>query len=142
MAKRFGNDDLLWVRRGGVYYPILGQQNLGHTGSTATIDTSDKTTGGYATEGPGVTSMQISLEVTPDLPDTNGFEYVEALFTSKAAETYQIRKGGLAGNGTTDVQFECSMFVLSKSKTSNKNGVRTVSLTFGLAAAPTIDRTT
>jgi predicted secreted protein len=142
MAKRFTNDMLLWVRRSGVFYPVLGQQNLGHSGSTATIDLSDKTTGGYGTEGPGVTSMQITLEVTPDLPDVNGYEYVESLFTSKTAEVYQIRKGGLAGNGTTDVQFECSMYVLNKSKTAPKNGVLSVSLTFGLAAAPTIDRTT
>ena len=142
MGKRFGNDDLLWVRRSGFFYPILGQQNLDHSGSTATIDLSDKTTGGYGTEGPGVTSMQITLGITPDLPDTNGFEYVESLFNSKTAEVYQVRKGGLAANGTTDVQFECSLYVLSKNKSSPKNGVRGVTLTFGLAAAPTIDRTT
>lgn len=141
MAKRFGNDDLVWINRSGTYYPLLGQQSLSQSGSTSTIDISDKTSQGYATEAPGLTSMQLTFDITPDLPDVNGFEYLETLFTSKQAELFQIRKNGLAGNGTTDVQFQASCYVLNKSKSSAKNGVRTVSITLGIAAAPTIDRT-
>ncbi len=145
MGKRYGKDDWLWVNRGGTYYPIKGQKDLSRSQSRATVDLSDKTTGGWNTEGPGNKTSQITVTVTPNYPDTNGFEWVEQLWESGEPELFQIRGKGALGNGVSaalggDVQWECSHHVLNLALTSAEGAPRSFSITLGMAAAPTINR--
>lgn len=140
MAKSFGNGFLLWVNRAGTFYCPNGQQTLSKTQSAATIDIGDKNSAPYNLEAPGLLSLGLSLDVWPDLPDVNGFEWIFGLSVSQASERFQIRRNGLAGNGTTDVEFDALMYVLACDKTLPRNGVNGYSVRLGLAGVPTQNR--
>jgi hypothetical protein len=140
MAKKFGNSYLLWINRGGTFYPISGQQSLSKPQSAGSIDIGDKNSAPYTLEAPALLSVGITGEVWPDLPDVNGFEYLYSLLLSQAAEFFQIRQNGLLGNGTTDVEFHASMYVMGADKTLPRNGVNGYSIKLGLAAVPIINK--
>jgi hypothetical protein len=113
---------------------------LSKTQSAATIDIGDKNSAPYNLEAPGLLSLGLSLDVWPDLPDVNGFEWIFGLSVSQASERFQIRRNGLAGNGTTDVEFDALMYVLACDKTLPRNGVNGYSVRLGLAGVPTQNR--
>lgn len=146
--KRFANDDRLWINRGGTFYMVKGQRNMGRTRSRTEIDMSDKDSDGYDLSAPANQKVQITLEVTPDYPDVNGFEYIHDLSSSNppVAEFFQIRKNGAAGNATSaklggDLLFHGSCYVINCNETSNKDGVRSYAVTLVLGAKPILDIT-
>lgn len=139
MAKKMGNNYRLWVNTTATQALVKGQQSLSQSGSSATIDTSDKDNSPYGTVAPGNFDMTISFELFPDLPDTTGYTRMETLFLTQAAEEFQIRKGGASGADPADVVFEASCYVLSFAKSYGKNDVVKVTGTLGLATAPTVN---
>lgn len=140
MAKSFGNSRLLWINRSGIFYAINGQQSHSKTQAGSTIDIGDKNTAPYELTAPTSLAVSISGEIWPDLPDVNGFEWLFALSLSQAQERIQIRRGGLAGNGTSDVLFDAFMYILQCDENAPRNGVVGYSYRLGLAATPTVNR--
>lgn len=140
MAKKFGNDTLLWINNGGTFYLPSGQQTLTRSQSSSSIDIGDKNSAPYNLEAPTLISVVPAIDIWPDLPDVNGFERIFALSISQQPEIFQVRRNGIAGNGTTDVIFACSLYVMGCDATFPRNGVEGYSVKFGLAAVPTINR--
>jgi hypothetical protein len=115
VAKKLGNDYRLWIESAtpGTYNMIKGQQDLSINRNGATIDTSSKDDFPYGTSAPGLRSLSIPFALIPDLPDATGYTRLEtqALAATAQAVNFQIRKGGTTGNGTTDLVFQCSMYI-------------------------------
>lgn len=141
MPKFDASADWLWVQSATptVFNFPRGQSDLNHSASRSTIETSDKASYPDKTYAVTERDRSISLTVRPDYPDVNGIARMEALFNSGAAEVYQVRKNGAAGNGTTDRIFECSMVISQFNKTHNKGELRSIAITLVPAAAATID---
>lgn len=141
MSKKLGNDYLLWIESAtpGTYNLIAGQQNLSMSGQAGFFDTSTKDDSGYATQAPGLRAGSINFECIPNLPDANGYTRMEtrALAAPQAATLFQIRKGGSAGNSTTDVVFAASMYIGDWSTSFGQNDAVKTTATLSLASAPT-----
>jgi hypothetical protein len=63
----------------------------------------------------------------------------QALASTAAAVKFQIRKGGTTGNGTTDLVFECSMYITDFNHSFGQNDSVKATGTLVAAAAPTTD---
>ena len=75
MAVLLGNNYMLWVESStpGTFNMLKGQGTLADSRSQATIDTSDKTSSGYATSAYGLITLKLSLDVRVNLPDASGY---------------------------------------------------------------------
>ncbi len=142
MAKKLGNDYLLWVESAvaGTYNLVKGQQSLSITRDAGSIDTSTKDDAGYGTSAPGLKSLKISLDMIPNLPDANGYTRLETLCSATPAAPFnaQIRKGGATG-GTGDVVFAGSVYGNISSSEFGQNDAVKAKAEFTAAAAPTTD---
>lgn len=142
MAKGLGNNYYLWLESStpGTYNYIKGQRNLKRSNSSGKIDTSSKETFPYGTSAPGARDVALSLDIVPDLPDTNGYTRLETLCNAAVPSPFniQIRKGGTAGAGG-DVVFAASMYGNLSGHDFPQNGAVGVTLELSLAAAPTTD---
>ena len=142
MGIKLGNDYLLWVESAtpGTYNAVKGQGTLSETRSAAKIDTSDKTTAGYATQAYGLISLTQSLDLKVNLPDANGYTRLESAANTfpSAPINIQVRKNGAAGV-SGDAIFQASVYVTITSRSFDKDGTVVAKMEFGLAAAPTID---
>ncbi|QBE91906.1 hypothetical protein DRN02_007675 [Sphingomonas paucimobilis] len=142
MAKKLGNDYLLWVESStaGSYNLVKGQQTLSISRDAGSIDTSTKDDAGYGTSAPGLKSLKISLDTIPNLPDANGYTRLESLCNVAPAVPFniQIRKGGAAG-GTSDVVFAGLVYGNLSSTEFGQNDAVKAKAEFSAAAAPTTD---
>lgn len=142
MAKKLGNDYLLWVESAtaGTYNLVKGQQSLSISRDAGSIDTSTKDDQGYGTSAPGLKSLKISLDMLPNLPDANGYTRLETLATATPAAPFniQIRKGGAAATGA-DAVFAGSVYGNISSTEFGQNDAVKAKAEFTAAAAPTTD---
>jgi hypothetical protein len=142
MGKKLGNDYRLWIESAvaGTYNEVKGNTAITVNRQGGLFDTSSKDDGAYATQGPGLKAVSLSVTTRPNLPDANGYTRLEtiALTSPAPATNYQVRKGGSAGV-TGDTVFQASMYVANLNTSYPLNGVLEASFELGLAAAPTID---
>ncbi len=142
MAKKLGNDYLLWVESStaGTYNLVKGQQTLSISRDAGSIDTSTKDDAGYGTSAPGLKSLKISLDTIPNLPDANGYTRLESLCNVAPAVPFniQIRKGGATG-GASDVVFAGQVYGNLSSTEFGQNDAVKAKVEFSAAAAPTTD---
>jgi hypothetical protein len=138
MAKKLGNDYRLFVQSAvvGTFNQPAGQGNLTRDGSKTFTSNATKDQEGVDTQSPGLRSISLKQELTPDLPDANGYTRIETLDKSNAAEIYQIRKKPFA---TADVVFECSMYTNLDNTSFNQGESLKCGLTLVPAAQPTVD---
>lgn len=143
MAKKLSNDYRLWIESAtpGTYTMIKGQQSLSISRSGGTIDTTTKDEFPYGSSGPGPRSISIPFGLIPDLPDANGYTRFESLAAAAVATPFnvEIRKGGSAGNGTTDVVFRCSVYCNDHNTNLDQNTPVKTTGTLVNAAAPSVD---
>lgn len=142
MAKKLGNDYLLWVESAvqGTFNLVKGQQTLSISRDAGSIDTSTKDESGYGTSAPGLKSLKISLDMLPNLPDASGYTRLETLCNAAPAVPFnvQIRKGGQNG-AAADVVFAGSVYGNLDSTEFGQNDAVKAKATFSAAAAPTTD---
>lgn len=142
MGIKLGNDYLLWVKPAGAGAAVVvkGQGDLSIKRTAATIDTSSKTSGGYATKAAGLRDGSATLKINPELPDA-GYTQFEtyAKANPPAPFTVQVRKDGEAGLDPDDIVFECLVYSTDFNDDYGKNNVVSVDATLVFAAAPTID---
>lgn len=141
MAKKLGNDYLLWVKGDADAYAVVkGQQSLSISRDAGSIDTSTKDDAGYGTSAPGLKSLKISLDMLPNLPDANGYTALETKCNAAPAEPFdvQIRKGGAAAT-EADVVFEGSVYGNISSTEFGQNDAVKAKAEFSAAAAPVKD---
>jgi hypothetical protein len=143
MAKGLGNNYRLWIESAtpGTFNEILGNQDLAVARNGQTIDTSGKSDFPYATNAPGLRSVNITASFVPNLPDANGYTRLETQANATAATPFniQIRKGGSAGVAPADVVFECSVYCTDFGTDFAQNGALKATCTLVAAAAPTTD---
>ena len=139
MGIKLGNDYLLWVQSDTDFAVVMGQGDLSIKRTAATIDTSSKTSGGYATKAAGLRDGSATLKINPELPDA-GYTAFETLAKANppAPFTIQVRKGGEEAT-VDDAIFECLVYVTDFNDDYSKNNVVSVDSTFVFAGAPTID---
>lgn len=142
MAKKLGNDYLVWVESStaGTFNLIKGQQSVSISRDAASIDTTTKDDSGYGTSAPGLKSLKLSLDTIPNLPDASGYTRLETLCSAnpQAPFNIQIRKGG-AGGQTTDVVFAGLVYGNITSTEFGQNDAVKAKVEFSAAGAPTTD---
>lgn len=142
MAKKLGNDYLVWVESvtAGTYNLVKGQQSVSISREAGSFDTSTKDDSGYGTSAPGLKSLKLSLDTIPNLPDASGYTRLETLCnaTPQAPFNIQIRKGGPAAT-TADVVFAGSIYGNISSSEFGQNDAVKAKVEFSAASAPTID---
>lgn len=143
MAKRLGNDYLVWIESetAGTYNLVKGQQAVSISRDAGSIDTTTKDDAGYGTSAPGLKSLKLSLDTIPNLPDTTGFTRLESKCnaTPQSPFNIQIRKGGPAGAMPADVVFAGSVYGNISSTEFGQNDAVKAKVEFSAAAAPTTD---
>jgi hypothetical protein len=143
VAKLLGNNYLLWVESStpGQFNVVKGQGDMSETRGRDKIDLSDKTSAGYKLNAYGLSDYGLTLSVTPDLPDANGFTRLESQCNAIPALPFkiEIRKGGVSATGT-DAVFAASVYGNISSGGFPKDGVVPRTVEFALAAAPTVDQ--
>jgi predicted secreted protein len=137
----FGNVYRLWIESAvaGTYNTILGQQSGGLTRKANTFDATSKDTGSFAIEALTTLQYGITLDGMADLPDANGFGRLESRAKALQTTKFQIRKGGLTGNGTTDLVFEALCNIVMYDAEFAQNEPVKYKLQLSLAAAPVTD---
>lgn len=142
MAKKLGNDYLVWVdsATAGTYALVKGQQSVSISRDAGSIDTTTKDDQGYGTSAPGLKNLKLSLDTIPNLPDATGFTRLETLCnaTPQAPFAIQIRKGGPTAT-TADAVFAGLVYGNISSTEFGQNDAVKAKVEFTAAAAPTID---
>lgn len=138
MAKKLGSDYRLFVQSStaGTFNQPAGQGNLSVNRSKGFSSSATKDTDGVDTQTPGLRTISIKQDLTPDLPDANGYTRMETLDKSNASEVYQIRKKPFA---VADVVFECPMYTALDNSDFNQGDSVKVGVTLQPAAQPTVD---
>jgi len=139
-TKRLGNDCRLWIKSGGVYHLIDGNQDLSRTLSANLIDTSTKSDFPWATKAPGMRDFSIGAKFLPSLPDADGFDVLAGIATDDATTTadVQIRDGGEAGAGPANVLFEGDVYITQWNDDMGQNAAHTHTCTLTPAGAPRV----
>lgn len=134
-----GNDYRLFVGNadGSQFAQPAGQGNLTRNGGRNFTSNATKDTEGYDTQTPGLRTLTLTLQLTPSLPDENGYTRMEALNISDEEAIYQIRKKPFAED---DVVFAASMYTTLDDTAYNQGESVTVGTTLTLAATPTVDK--
>jgi len=138
MAKKLGSDYRLFVQSTvpATFNQPAGQGNLSIDRGKAFSSNATKDQEGVDTQSPGLRTITIKQDLTPDLPDANGYTRIETLDKSNATEVYQIRKKPFA---TADVVFECLMYTSLDSTGLDQGASVKTPLTLQPAAQPTVD---
>lgn len=138
MAKKLGSNYRLFVQSttAGTFNQPAGQGNLSIQRSKAFSSSATKDAEGVDTQTPGLRSISIKQEITPDLPDANGYTRMETLDQSNVEEVYQVRKKPFAAG---DVVFQCSMYTALDNSDFNQGDSVKVGVTLQPAAQPTVD---
>lgn len=141
---KLGNDYLLWFGAPNATETALaaiqGQGTATINQSQAKIDTASKTTGGYATSAPGLKDITIDLDITPLLPDAQGYTLFETQCNAIPNVPFpvEIRKNGLAGVAA-DAVFSAVMYGTITSVAFTQNDKVAAKAQLLLAAAPSIN---
>lgn len=142
MAKSLGKDDMVWLESStpGTYNLIAGQGDAEINRNAEEIDTTTKDDSGYGTSDFGLKRLEVSLNVIPNLPDTNGFTRLQTLINAnpQVAFNIQIRKNGASGSDSDKI-FACSVKGVMENTTFPQSGARGVRVRFRAQAAPTTD---
>ena len=142
MAKKLGNDYLVWVESdvGGTFNLVKGQQSVSISRDAGSIDTTTKDDSGYGTSAPGLKSLKLSLDTIPNLPDASGYTRLETLCnaTPQAPFNIQIRKGGPTAL-EADAVFAGLVYGNISSTEFGQNDAVKAKVEFSSAAAPTTD---
>ena len=142
MAKKLGNDYLVWVETStaGTFNLVKGQQSVSISRDAGSIDTTTKDDSGYGTSAPGLKSLKLSLDTIPNLPDATGFTRLETLCNAnpQAPFNIQIRKGGQTG-AVGAVVFAGLVYGNISSTEFGQNDAVKAKVEFTAAAAPTTD---
>lgn len=141
MAKKLGNDFLVWVKGANDAYSLVkGQQAVSISREAGSIDTTTKDDEGYGTSAPGLKSLSISLDTIPNLPDAAGYSRLETLCNTTPAAPFdiQIRGGGPTGT-EADAVFEGSVYGNISSTEFGQNDAVKSKIAFTAAAAPVLD---
>lgn len=128
----------LWIGDGAgteAFAELAGQKGMDISFGSSKVDQTVKSDS-YETARPGLLSVTLSVDLTPSLPDANGYTRLESQWKAKGATTLQIRKDGSAGDGSTDVVFAASMYVEGISDGFQPRTNATTKISFFLAAAP------
>lgn len=138
MAKKLGSDYRLFIQSttAGTFNQPAGQGNLSVDRGKGFSSNATKDQEGVDTQIPGLRTITVKQDITPDLPDANGYTRMETLDKSNAAEVYQIRKKPFA---PTDVVFECSMYTSLDSSGFDQGASVKTPVTLQPAAQPTVD---
>jgi len=138
MAKKLGSDYRLFIQSttAGTFNQPAGQGNLSIDRGKGFSSNATKDQEGVDTQIPGLRTITVKQDITPDLPDSNGYTRMETLDKSNAAEVYQIRKKPFA---TTDVVFECSMYTSLDSSGFDQGASVKTPVTLQPASQPTVD---
>jgi len=138
MAKKLGSDYRLFIQSttAGTFNQPAGQGNLSIDRGKGFSSNATKDQEGVDTQIPGLRTITVKQDITPDLPDANGYTRMETLDKSNAAEVYQIRKKPF---GTTDVVFECSMYTSLDSSGFDQGASVRTPVTLQPASQPTVD---
>lgn len=138
MAKKLGSDYRLFIQSttAGTFNQPAGQGNLSIDRGKGFSSNATKDQEGVDTQIPGLRTITVKQDITPDLPDANGYTRMETLDKSNAAEVYQIRKKPFA---TADVVFECSMYTSLDSSGFDQGSSVKTPVTLQPAAQPTVD---
>ena len=136
--KKLGSDYRLFVQSttAGTFNQPAGQGNLSIDRGKAFSSNATKDQEGVDTQSPGLRTITIKQDITPDLPDANGYTRMETLDKSNVTEVYQIRKKPF---GTTDVVFECSMYTALDSSGFDQGASVKSPVTLQPASQPTVD---
>jgi hypothetical protein len=139
-TKRLGNDCRVWIKSGGDYNIIDGNQDLSRNLTASLIDTTTKSDFPWGTKAPGMRDFTINAKFLPSLPDADGFDVLADIATDDATTTadIQIRQGGEAGADPADVLFEGDVYVTSWNDDMGQNAAHTHACTFAPAAAPRV----
>lgn len=142
MGKKLGSDYRVWIESGvaAAFNEIKGQGNLTINRGGSAINTTTKDDGNYGTSAPGARTVSIDLDITPNLPDANGYTRVETVSNAspQLPVNFQIRKGGSAGVAA-DVVFACSMYASLDNTAFGQGDATKVKTTLLAAAPPTVD---
>lgn len=142
MAKKLGNDYLVWVDSSteGTYNLVKGQQSVSISRDAGSIDTTTKDDQGYGTSAPGLKNLKLSLDTIPNLPDASGYTRLETLCNATPQEPFniQIRKGGPTAT-TEDAVFAGLVYGNISSTEFGQNDAVKAKVEFTAADAPTID---
>lgn len=140
MAKKLGNDYLLWIKGDTDFALVKGQQTISISRDAASVDTSTKDDAGYGTSAPGLKTLKISLDIIPNLPDATGYSALETNCNTVPAAPFeiQIRKGGAAGVAS-DAVFDGLVYGNISSTEFGQNDAVKAKAEFTAAAAPTKD---
>ncbi|WP_294328385.1 hypothetical protein [uncultured Sphingomonas sp.] len=136
--KKLGSDYRLFLQTAtaGTFVQPAGQGNLGIQRGKGFNSSATKDTEGVDTQTPGLRTISLKQDITPDLPDAQGYTRMETLDKSNATEIYQIRKKPYA---TGDVVFECAMYTALDNTDFNQGESVKAGVTLQPAAQPTVD---
>ncbi|MBV9527046.1 hypothetical protein [Sphingomonas sp.] len=139
-----GDNYLLWiaVNSGTPTYAVINGQGTATINRLQTeIDTSSKSSAGYATSAYGLRKANIDLDILPTLPDTGGYTEFETLCAAQPAAPFlvQIRRNGASGADPADTVFAALMYGSIQSTAFTQNDKVSVKAQLALAAAPTVD---
>ena len=134
------NTIFIWVETAtpGTYALPKGQDNLKRTRSAEKSETTTKDTTGSKTWQYYLGDTAYTVDFIPDLPDT-AYTRLETASRTKLPINIQVRTGGTASTGTSDVIFACSMYVEETSFDAARNSPAKTSFELSPAAAPTTD---
>lgn len=96
MAKVAGVDVLLKVKKGGSFVAVGGQKGCSLNRSASTIDTTDKTSGGWSESIVGIKSWSLECDGFVTLGD-EGFGLLVDAFDRRTALEVEIKVGGETG---------------------------------------------
>lgn len=96
MAKVAGVDVLLKVKKSSGYVPVGGQKGCSLSRSASTIDTTDKTSGGWSESIVGIKSWSLECDGFVTLGD-EGFELLVDAFDKRTPLEVEIKVGDTNG---------------------------------------------
>lgn len=134
------DDYRLWVGNGAgpeVFYEVQGQKGLRYRKSRAKVDQTVKSDD-YEAARPGLGSIALSLDLSPKLPDANGYSRLETAHGAKTLVNLQIRKGGDTATAD-DAVFAIAAYVQEIGPNLDPKADASDSVVFMPTGSPTVD---
>ena len=121
----------------GTFNQIAGQRALSYDTSLATYSVATKDSGAFDINGAGLLSLNLSVEVVPNLPDANGFTRCETLHNTRVnTARVQVRKSPFSGS---DIIFDAPILVTGIPKSAPFNDTVAGPISFALSGVPTVN---
>lgn len=129
-----GCDVLVKLKKGGSYVVLGGQTGASLERSAETIDTTDKTSGGYTTSIAGLKSWSVSTDGFVTIGDES-FELLEQAFEDRIPVELEIRVG--ANDNAKGITYVGSAYITDFPLDFAQDSAVTYSLSFSGASALT-----